>query len=156
MIRTPTPPEYPERLEAVRQIVAEAERLAGASAPRVGVGGPGSFGPQSGRMRNSNSTILNGQAFPADIYVPDPGIDLPAIELAPAGPYPPGCPKRKVSPTGMFRYDGAQLHIDQRWAGTEIALTRHHNRLSVYYGAALIDTLIIGDLPRPQPRHPPH
>ncbi len=66
-VRMPTPPQYDERLEAVRQIVAEAERRAGATAPRIGVGGPGSFGPQSGRMRNSNSTILNGRPFPADL-----------------------------------------------------------------------------------------
>jgi fructokinase len=66
-VRVPTPPEYDDRLEAVRRIVAEAERQAGARVPRIGVGGPGSFGPQSGRMRNSNSTILNGRAFPADL-----------------------------------------------------------------------------------------
>jgi transposase InsO family protein len=94
-----------------------------------------------------------GQAFPAEIYVPDPGIDLPAIELAPADPYPPGCRKRKVSPAGMFRYAGAQLHIDQRWAGIEIGLTRDHNRLSVYYGTALIDTINVAALPEPANRH---
>jgi transposase InsO family protein len=90
-----------------------------------------------------------GQAFPAEIYVPDSGIDLPAIELAPADPYPPGCRKRKVNPTGMFRYGGTQLHLDQRWAGTEIGLTRDHNRLSVYYGAALIDTINVAAIPEP-------
>jgi len=40
-----------------------------------------------------------GQAFPADVYTPDPGIEL----LAPADPYPPGCRKRKVSQDGKFR-----------------------------------------------------
>lgn len=95
-----------------------------------------------------------GQAFPADIYVPDPGIDLPAIELAPAGPCPPGCTPRKVTATGMFRYGTTWLHIDQRWAGIQIGIIRHHNRLAVYYGSALIDTLIVAGIPDPTPpRH---
>jgi transposase InsO family protein len=90
-----------------------------------------------------------GQRFPAEVYLPDPGIDLPAAELAPADPYPPGCRKRKVSPGGLIRYAGVQLHIDQRYAGIDIGLIREHNRLKVYYGAALIDTINIAGLPEP-------
>jgi len=66
-VRGPTPPLYEDRLEATRTIVAEAERQAGASVDRVGVGGPGSPSPRAGMMRNSNSTILNGRPFPVDL-----------------------------------------------------------------------------------------
>jgi fructokinase len=66
-VRTPSPPAYAEALEAVRRLVAEAERQAGARAAAVGVCGPGSLSPASGRMRNANSTYLNGQPFPADL-----------------------------------------------------------------------------------------
>jgi fructokinase len=66
-VRAPTPPAYQDRLEATREVVAEAERQAGVTAPRIGVGGPGSPNPATGLMRNSNSTILNGMPFPADL-----------------------------------------------------------------------------------------
>ena len=66
-VRGPTPPAYEDRLEATRAIVAEAERQAGVRTDRVGVGGPGSPSPRTGTMRNSNSTVLNGRPFPADL-----------------------------------------------------------------------------------------
>jgi fructokinase len=66
-VRQPTPAAYEDRLEACRATVAEAERQAGASATRVGVGGPGSISPVDGLIRNSNSTVLNGRALPADL-----------------------------------------------------------------------------------------
>lgn len=66
-VRGPTPPAYEDRLEATREIVAEAERQAGVAVRRIGVGGPGSASPATGLLRNSNSTILNGKAFPADL-----------------------------------------------------------------------------------------
>jgi fructokinase len=66
-VRTPTPPAYADRLEATCAVVAEAERMAGVTASRIGVGGPGSPNPVTGLMRNSNSTILNGMPFPADL-----------------------------------------------------------------------------------------
>jgi transposase InsO family protein len=90
-----------------------------------------------------------GQKLPAEAYVPDPGVDLPVIELNPADPWPPGCLMRKVDPGGAFRYGTARLRIDARWGGIQIGLIRDHGRLLAYYGAALIDTLIIGDLPAP-------
>lgn len=40
-VRGPTPPDYEDRLEATREVVAEAERQAGIHARRVGVGGRG-------------------------------------------------------------------------------------------------------------------
>ncbi|PZQ63725.1 MAG: transcriptional regulator [Phenylobacterium zucineum] len=66
-VRGATPATYEDRLTATRDIVAEAERQAGARAMQVGVGGPGSPSPVTGLMRNSNSTVLNGRPFPADL-----------------------------------------------------------------------------------------
>ena len=66
-VRVLTPQAYEDRLEATRQAVAEAERQAGASVKRVGVGGPGSPSPITGLMRNSNSAVLNDRPFPADL-----------------------------------------------------------------------------------------
>lgn len=66
-VRRPTPPDYSDRLEATREAVAEAERQAGVNVTRIGVGGPGSPSPATGLMRNSNSTVLNGRPFPADL-----------------------------------------------------------------------------------------
>jgi transposase InsO family protein len=92
-----------------------------------------------------------GQHYPAEIYIPDPGIDLPVTELAPADPYPPGCRKRKVRAGGQIRYGYAELTIDHRWAGIEVGVIRDHNRLKVFYGAALIDTINITGVPEPGP-----
>jgi fructokinase len=66
-VRGPTPPGYEDGLDAVRALVGEAERQAGAHARAVGVGGPGSPSPATGLMRNANSTQLNGRPFPADL-----------------------------------------------------------------------------------------
>ncbi|MBI1199157.1 MAG: ROK family protein [Phenylobacterium sp.] len=66
-VRAPTPADYADQLEAVRSLVAEAERQAGATAARIGVGGPGSPSPATGLMRNSNTAALNGRPFPADL-----------------------------------------------------------------------------------------
>ncbi|MCA3738761.1 MAG: ROK family protein [Phenylobacterium sp.] len=66
-VRVPTPGAYEAGLEAAAEVLAEAERQAGAKAARVGVGGPGSVNPHTGRMRNANSTWLNGRPFPEDL-----------------------------------------------------------------------------------------
>ncbi|HKR89067.1 MAG TPA: ROK family protein [Phenylobacterium sp.] len=66
-VRAPSPASYEAALEAVRELVAEAERQAGAAAPAVGVGGPGSVSPATGLMRNANSTHLNARPFPEDL-----------------------------------------------------------------------------------------
>ncbi|MBL8555334.1 MAG: ROK family protein [Phenylobacterium sp.] len=66
-VRVPTPPDYLARLDATADVVAEAERQAGSTAARIGVGGPGSPSPVTGLMRNSNSTVLNGRPFPSDL-----------------------------------------------------------------------------------------
>lgn len=66
-VRGPTPPAYADRLQATREIVAEAERQAGVRVDRIGVGGPGSPSPATGLLRNSNSTVLNDKPFVADL-----------------------------------------------------------------------------------------
>jgi fructokinase len=66
-VRAPSPGDYEEGLEVVRELVDAAERAAGVTVSRVGVGGPGSPSPASGLMRGANSTQLNGTAFPADL-----------------------------------------------------------------------------------------
>jgi fructokinase len=66
-VRRPTPGAYEAGLVAVAEAQAEAERQAGVQAARIGIGGPGSVNPLTGRMRNANSTWLNGQPFPGDL-----------------------------------------------------------------------------------------
>ena len=66
-VRVSTPTAYEDRLEATLEAVSEAERQAGATVNRIGVGGPGSPSPTTGLMRNSNSTVLNDKPFPADL-----------------------------------------------------------------------------------------
>ena len=65
--RTASPPHYEAGVAAVRELVAEVEREAGVAGAPVGVGGPGSPSPADGRMRDANSTHLNGRPFQADL-----------------------------------------------------------------------------------------
>lgn len=66
-VRKPTPGGYEAGLQAVCELVAEAERQAGARAARIGVGGPGSPSPATGLMRDANTTHLNERPFPVDL-----------------------------------------------------------------------------------------
>lgn len=66
-VRRPNPGAYDAALAAVAEAVAEAEQVAGASAPAVGVGMPGSISPRTGLIRGANSTWLNGRAFGPDL-----------------------------------------------------------------------------------------
>jgi fructokinase len=65
-VRAPTPRVYQDSIELVRDLVAEAERQAGAKGT-VGVGMPGSISPRTGRIRNANSTWLNDRPFAEDL-----------------------------------------------------------------------------------------
>ena len=60
---------YADVLEAIAGLVAGAERSLGLEGLRlpVGVGIPGSPSPASGRVRNANSTALNGQPIERDL-----------------------------------------------------------------------------------------
>jgi fructokinase len=57
---------YDDTLRAISAIVCEAERATSERA-RVGIGIPGSASPATGRIRNANSTWLNGRPLPADL-----------------------------------------------------------------------------------------
>ena len=66
-IRAPSPGSYEASLDVVRDLVRETQRQAGAQNASVGVGIPGSPSPRDGRIRNANSTYLNGRPFQADL-----------------------------------------------------------------------------------------
>lgn len=65
-IATPTG-GYDHTIAAVRDLIAEIERLAGTAGATVGVGTPGSLSPATGLIRNANSTCLNGQPLDRDL-----------------------------------------------------------------------------------------
>jgi fructokinase len=68
--RVPSPRhDYPATVAAVVDLVTRLEQLAGANpgSARVGIGTPGSLQPAVGRMKNCNSTWLNGQPLLADL-----------------------------------------------------------------------------------------
>ncbi|MBC8085201.1 MAG: ROK family protein [Hymenobacter sp.] len=58
---------YAHMLHQVRQLVERMEQAAGYRAPKLGVGTPGTMIPQSGLMKNCNTTALNGQPLKADL-----------------------------------------------------------------------------------------
>lgn len=68
--RVPTPRAgYDAVLDAIAQVVADAESALGLQGLRlpVGVGIPGSASAHGGRVRNANSTVLNGRPVEADL-----------------------------------------------------------------------------------------
>lgn len=93
-----------------------------------------------------------GQKVPAELYQPGTPLELPVVELAPADNYPEGCLRRRIGHDGQLRWSRRSFYLDRRWVGVEVGLIRHHGQLRVYYGQALIDTLIVGDHPDPGPR----
>ncbi|MDP2870437.1 ROK family protein [Methyloversatilis sp.] len=65
--RAPTPTgDYAATVALIARLVHDAEHLMGARAT-VGIGTPGSRSPLTGRMRNANSTCLNGQPLQQDV-----------------------------------------------------------------------------------------
>ncbi|MFW9611122.1 MAG: ROK family protein [Fluviibacter sp.] len=66
--RLPTPRnDYPATLQTIRSLVRSAEAALGTACVRIGVGHPGSTNPLDGRLRNANSTCLNGQTLQVDL-----------------------------------------------------------------------------------------
>lgn len=59
--------QYEATVAAVAGLVRELEQAAGASALPVGIGHPGAVSPASGRIKNANSTCLNGQPLRQDL-----------------------------------------------------------------------------------------
>ena len=66
--RVPTPQgDYAATLRAIAGLVAQAEQRLGVTALPLGIGMPGSLSPLTGRVRNANSTALNGQPLQQDL-----------------------------------------------------------------------------------------
>lgn len=64
--RVPTPRSYDAAIRDVCDLIARVEAEVGAGSS-IGIGSPGSISPQTGLMRNANSTFLNGRAFREDL-----------------------------------------------------------------------------------------
>lgn len=59
--------DYRATLAAITDLVRAAEAQLGVQDLLLGVGIPGSLSPVTGRVRNANSTVLNGQALQQDL-----------------------------------------------------------------------------------------
>ncbi len=66
-VRVASPGSYDASLDAVRDLIAEAERQAGVRGASIGAGIPGSPSPATGLIRNANTTHLNGKPLQADL-----------------------------------------------------------------------------------------
>jgi fructokinase len=64
--RVPNPGGYDASIAAIRDLISQVEAEAGGRGS-VGVGIPGSPSPRDGRIRNANSTWLNGRLLGADL-----------------------------------------------------------------------------------------
>ncbi len=65
--RVPTPKNnYASTLQTIADLVHEAEQTTGQTGS-IGMGIPGTISPYSGRVKNANSTYLNGQTLDQDI-----------------------------------------------------------------------------------------
>lgn len=58
--------DYGATVEAIATLIEESWLEVGNDAP-VGIGTPGSASPRSGRIRNANSTVLNGKTLQLDL-----------------------------------------------------------------------------------------
>lgn len=66
--RIPTPQgDYPATCRAIGHLVGCAEAALNEACARIGIGHPGSACPTDGRIRNANSTCLNGQPLQRDL-----------------------------------------------------------------------------------------
>jgi len=65
-VRADNPGAYDAALATVRDLVAEAERQAGANGS-IGIGMPGSVSARTGLIRNANSLYLNGRRLREDL-----------------------------------------------------------------------------------------
>lgn len=65
-LRVPTPRDYAGSLDAIRDLVEQMERAAGAPGT-VGVGIPGTVSPATGLVKNANSTWLIGHPLDQDL-----------------------------------------------------------------------------------------
>ncbi len=67
-LRTFTPHhDYDQIIRNIVDMVAAVETEAGAQAPAIGIGIPGSLSPATSLIRNSNTVVLNGRSFDRDL-----------------------------------------------------------------------------------------
>ena len=59
--------DYRGTVEAIRGLVEASESATGVANCSVGIGAPGAISPATGRVKNSNSTCLNGQPLREDL-----------------------------------------------------------------------------------------
>jgi fructokinase len=59
--------QYEATLDAVAELVRALEQEAGAAGLPVGIGHPGALSPATGRIKNANSTCLNGRSLKEDL-----------------------------------------------------------------------------------------
>ncbi len=59
--------DYRATLHAIGALIDHLEAQSGQVCQRVGIGIPGSVSPQTGLVRNANSTCLNGRDLPGDL-----------------------------------------------------------------------------------------
>ncbi len=66
--RIPTPQnDYQATLNGIESLVMLAESALNETVTAIGIGHPGSIHPRDGRIRNANSTCLNGKPLQADL-----------------------------------------------------------------------------------------
>lgn len=65
--RVSTKPDYAGQIQTIVALVQSLEQQAGRAGLSVGIGTPGAISPATGRMKNCNSTCLNGQALKSDL-----------------------------------------------------------------------------------------
>ena len=66
--RAPTPRhDYDAIIETIGELVAEVTEGLGLDDAPLGICTPGSLSPQTGLVRNSNTVVMNGRAFPEDL-----------------------------------------------------------------------------------------
>jgi transposase InsO family protein len=89
---------------------------------------------------------LDGQR-PGEVYHPDPGLTLPALDLPePAAPLPAGCRRRKVNINGFIGYQRRSFLVGRRYAGMTVGVDHRGHELTIYYGHSALDTYIVTGL----------
>lgn len=68
-LRIPTEADqgYRHIVDRVGELLSLLENEVGSKCPRLGIGTPGTVDPATGRMKNCNTTCLNGEALPTDL-----------------------------------------------------------------------------------------
>jgi transposase InsO family protein len=81
---------------------------------------------------------------PAEVYQPDTGVHLPALDLPdPAVAFPPGCLPRKVSENGTIGYQRRTFMVGRRYTGLTVGVAHRGPELTIYYGHSALDTYIV-------------